>query len=178
MLRVSDPVGASDQRSETAGSADGWVSSQAGCSLSRRLLAVLRGRPRILVPVRQYRISTYYRNVGNPDRYSCTAVQEISAELISHYCLGVNATFTTSPIVCLYLGICSSPYITPQCLKWSALHNNTPHRGKNKKREGRKHQHSAEQRYPPGCVSHTVCTMAAVRRRYSFASWFSCSRSS
>eukprot|EP01047_Picozoa_sp_COSAG01_P040922 COSAG01_NODE_3473_length_6040_cov_7.538630_2_plen_121_part_00 len=43
--------------------------------------------------------------------------QEISVELISHYRLGVNATFTTSPIVCLYLGICLSPYITPQCLK-------------------------------------------------------------
>jgi hypothetical protein len=58
-----------------------------------------------------------YRNVGSPDRYSCTAVQEISTELNSHYRLGVNATFTTSLIVCLYLGICSSLYITPQCLK-------------------------------------------------------------
>jgi hypothetical protein len=53
---------------------------------SRKLLAALRGRPRILVPVRLYRISTYR--------------------------LGVNATFTTGTIVCLYLGICPSPYIT------------------------------------------------------------------
>jgi hypothetical protein len=106
----------------TASSAYGWVSSQADFIFSRRLLAVLRGRLRILVLVRQYsyRICTYYRNVGNPDRYSCTAVQEVSTELNSHYRLGVNATFTTSGtslIVCLYLGICSSLYITPQCLK-------------------------------------------------------------
>jgi hypothetical protein len=38
----------------TAGSASGWVSSQADFIFSRRLLAVLRGRPRILVSVRQY----------------------------------------------------------------------------------------------------------------------------
>jgi hypothetical protein len=42
--------------------------------------------------------------------------QENSVELISYYRLGVNATFTTSTIVYLYLGVCSSPYITPQCL--------------------------------------------------------------
>jgi hypothetical protein len=34
----------------------------------------------------------------------------------------VNATFTT--IVCLYLCICTSHDITPQCLKCSALPNN------------------------------------------------------
>ena len=40
---------------------NGWVSSQADFIVSRRLLAVLRGRPRTLVPVRQYlhRITTY-----------------------------------------------------------------------------------------------------------------------
>ena len=35
--------------------------------------------------------------------------------------IGVNATFTT--IVCLYLCICTSRDITPQCLKCSALPN-------------------------------------------------------
>ena len=42
----------------SAGSAAGWVSSQADFLVGRRLLAVPYGRPRILVPVRQnsYRI--------------------------------------------------------------------------------------------------------------------------
>eukprot|EP01047_Picozoa_sp_COSAG01_P098488 COSAG01_NODE_28670_length_655_cov_38.739209_1_plen_77_part_01 len=56
----------------SAGSAAGWVSSQV--DFMEILLAVLHGRPRILVPVRQYsyRIRTYYGSVGSPDRYSCT----------------------------------------------------------------------------------------------------------
>ena len=42
----------------SAGSAAGWVSSQADFLVGRRLPAVPYGRPRILVPVRQnsYRI--------------------------------------------------------------------------------------------------------------------------
>ena len=42
----------------SAGSAAGWVSSQADFIVGRRLLAVPFGRPRTLVPVRQnsYRI--------------------------------------------------------------------------------------------------------------------------
>ena len=82
----------------TAGSANGWVSSQADFIVSRRLQAVLHGRLRTLVPVRQYKISTYHGKVGNLDRYSCTNVQEISEELISHHSLGVNAAFTTNPM--------------------------------------------------------------------------------
>ena len=62
----------------TAGSVCGLGEQPGRLHFSRRLLAVLHGRPRILVPVRQYsyRIRTYYRSVGSSDRYSCTAVQD------------------------------------------------------------------------------------------------------
>jgi hypothetical protein len=70
----------------------GWLLLQRLQAAPMDEWAALRGRPRILVPVRLYRISTYRRNeltvkmvaTENPDRYGCTAVQLCLALLESH----------------------------------------------------------------------------------------------